>query len=105
MQVLDKIYVRSHSSHGGDALDVGALAEACLFYGKTELVLSRGTLGYLLDLYGTDDVLRFVQGEYVKGHFLGANVAIQTEAEGTSDERIRPITFALAGSSDRKSVV
>ncbi len=93
--MLDKVFVRTHSTFGADALDVGVLAEACLFYGTTELVLSRSSLRQLLDLYGADSVVRFVSDGYVRAHLLDLNVGISTEEVGTPSERHRPVTFKI----------
>lgn len=104
-RVLDKVYVRSHSTFGSQPLDVGALAEACLFYDKAELVLGRGSLRQLLDTYRADDVVEFVTGGYVQAHLLDQDAAVLTESTNAPGERHRPVTISVGGESVEAQVV
>src|SRR5437016_5956118 len=93
--MLDRVFVRSHATFGSQPLDVGALAEACLFYGSTDLVFVRGTLHQLLEMYGADQVVEFVSGGYVRAHLLDLDSAVMTEDTNGPSERHRPITFRI----------
>ena len=92
-QVFDRAYVKSHHIFT-DPIDVGALAEVCLFYGSTELVLERGGLTQLLKLYGADAVIEFVSQGYVNARYLQTQVGIHTEVRG-GHEHHSPIGFRI----------
>ncbi len=76
------------------------LAEVCLFYGETHLVLSRGTLRQLFNTFGVDAVMAFVTGGYVKPYYLHGIEGVRTENLGRPDARHSPVTIALAGSAE-----
>ena len=89
IEVLESAVVRSHSRFGSgeQPLDVGALADVCLFYQKTSLVFGRGTLRQLLVAYGAESVVQFTRDRYVRPFFLPQNVRVLSHDVGAVTER------------------
>ena len=94
-EVLEQIYVRTHARMGGSVLDVGALAEACVFYGSVNLVLGRGSLRQLLGTYGSDALLEFLREGVVRPYYMHPLAGVYTEGANTTDERHQPLLFSV----------
>ncbi|MFL6108979.1 MAG: hypothetical protein ACJ72L_18620 [Marmoricola sp.] len=97
--MFDRVVVRNHHLFA-DPLDVGALAEAALFYGQTELVLGRGSLRQLLNLYGADTLLEFFQHDYVRPYYLDQTAAIVNVAAPSGGEMHSPVQVRIGDSTE-----
>lgn len=105
--MFERAYARAHVDFrtGDRPLDVGSLAEVCLFYRTTALVLGRATLRQLLASYGADSVVRFVRDRYVEPYYLAENVGVINREVGTVSERHRPVTFTVGQQDPSAEIV
>lgn len=96
--------VRTQPRLAGGVFDIGALAEAALFYQDTEVVLSVGELDVLLQRYSPEEVLRLVRDGYVNCHLFEKDVAVRTDTvEG--HELHRPVTYRIGTQTAESAVV
>jgi hypothetical protein len=86
--MFDRICFRSTNFSGeGRLFDLGALAEALIFYGRTHLVLNYSGLRDLIHSLGPQLLLRLAQTEGVSLGYCNPFTGIKTENTGTNHER------------------
>lgn len=98
--MFDEITIR-RSTHGA-GLDLGALAESILFYGKVNLLLNRGSLRQMLDACGPEVLLRLVEDGYVNSGYCYWNAAVYTEHFGTPNAQHRPTVFTVGHNPEQE---
>lgn len=103
--MLERVYVRNHHSFVSPVIDLGALAEAALFYGDTQLVLSRASLWQLLDRIGAETLLELAKVEHIHPYYMTDVPAVHTEDTGSRDERHRIVTVGIHKASMESEVV
>jgi hypothetical protein len=77
----------------GDAdnpLDLGFLAEAMLFYGKTEVITTRASIGQLIRGFGIDILIEFLERDHLRLKFEPNLAGIVTSNGGTPLEEHFP---------------
>jgi hypothetical protein len=78
--VLERITIRpSEPSVGPTSVDLGALAEALIFYGRVHVVLNRNALTTLVEDLGPDLVLRLADAEEVEIDYCNNFTGVYTE--------------------------
>jgi hypothetical protein len=77
-------------------LDLGALVEGALFYGRTELVLSPSTVRQLTKTWGTDGILEFLDSGAIDVRYQLNFSAIHTTNAGSGRERHSPVVFDVS---------
>jgi len=63
-------------------VDIGLLAETLLFYGKTHLIVDRGSMINLIKGVGPDALLRLIKDEYLTASFFRDDFGAQSAASG-----------------------
>lgn len=73
--MFDSIVFKNSYSHD-QKIDVGALAESLIFYGKVKIVGNQGTLKYLLRKIPPAIFLDLIERDIIEFHFLSDNLAV-----------------------------
>lgn len=80
--MFDAIVFRNSYVHD-DLVDIGALAEALIFYGKVKIIGNQGTLKYILKKIPPAIFLDLIEREMIEFHFLTDNLS--TNVRNISD--------------------
>lgn len=93
---------RSTDVRMNDGVDLGSLAEAILFYGRTDLLIGRGTMRKLLRVCGPETTVRLVEEGYVTARYLYWDSGIYTENSGTPAARYLPTVFSVGNNFEQE---
>lgn len=101
--MFEAIAVRKSTDVGiNDGVDLGSLAEAILFYGRTDLLIGRGTMRKLLRICGPETTVRLVEDGYVRPRYLYWDSAVYTEDSGTPSARYLPTVITVGNSFEQE---
>jgi hypothetical protein len=96
VRVLEAICVRSQRPFDAvRPLDIGLLAEAMLYYGRTTLILTPGLFTQLLDKCGAETLVRLVEQPDLDVCYLDGGTGVLTENTNTLAEEHKPIVYRL----------
>src|SRR5687768_16864639 len=94
--MFSHIIVRSMKEGHQDVLDLGALVEAMLFYGRVSLLADGASFPQLLRAWGPDGIQELVQQEFLDLVMIKEMSGVRTDHAGTGRERYAPVTFTVA---------
>ncbi len=101
--VFEAIVIRKSTDLGSiDGIDLGSLAEAILFYGRTDLLIGRGTMRKLLRVCGPETTVRLVEDGYVTPRYLYWDSAVYTEDSGTPGARYLPTVISVGNNFEQE---
>jgi len=92
--MFERLIVRPQNAfQPNDPVDLGALVEGAIFYGKTELVLDSAAIRQIARRWTTDGLLAFLEAGVVTPRYQTNFAAIHTSNTGTARERHDPVVF------------
>lgn len=95
--MFESIVFKNSYTHDQN-IDVGALAESLIFYGKVKIVGNQGTLKYLLKKIPPAIFLDLVEREIIEFHFLLDNLAVHIRNVSETQDH-----YSLATLQDSKT--
>jgi hypothetical protein len=93
--MFNHVVVRAMKEGHQDLLDLGALVESMLFYGKVSLLVDGGSATQLLRAWGPQGVLELVRRDFLELVVTDDMTGIRTDNTGTGRERYAPVTFTI----------
>lgn len=94
--MLDRILVRQHKPHDiKNPLDLGALVEAMLFYGVTELVVDTSVLTQLACVWKPEGIVELAEEGFLRLSFQTNSTGIHTENANSDRERHRAVLYSV----------
>lgn len=92
--MFDRLIVRPQRPYDdSNPLDLGALVEAMLFYGHTELVISPGVVQQLARAWKPEGLIELAEEGLLQFTFVGNFAGIETKNSGSGAERYKPVVF------------
>lgn len=97
--MFEKLSIRPQRPHDPAApLDLGALVEGLLFYGRTEVVLNSGSIKQIAEFWSPEGLLALLDSGMATFKYQQNIAAIQTQHTGTNRERYAPVLVEIASS-------
>jgi hypothetical protein len=88
-----------NSNPSGENIDIGFLAEALIFYDKVTVVVHRGTLRQLLNVFTPDLLVNLLKEKVLSISYLENGFGVHTQNANTINEIHKPSTFIIEGTS------
>ena len=95
--MFERVCMRESPETRHQALDLGALAEAMLFYQECHVVGRKGALEQLAQGCGADVLERVLSEGFVQLKYRPEFPSVRTEGTGTPDERHAPTVVSFSG--------
>ena len=97
--MFDRVIFKNQSGYGS-LIDIGALAEALLFYGHVSIIGNTGTIKYLLSKIPPLVFLQLVRSKRITFYYLLNSVAVQTHTR----EGLLPLHDLITYSSPQHTI-